>query len=431
MDGITLGILLFCFEQNFFSLRITTVGHIDIGFCNGIDFVGIDRSRPCLAKIGLWRRVRGVHALPAGTTEHGIGGEIVGRRQRARHFQRNFILGRTATTHHQITAEQCENATPTRQHQRIVEQFFEETRFRWRRRRSHGLWFRLRHIIRLDRWLRLNRLLFDRQRRRRRCNNGRCGNWFNRLRRLHDFGRLNRFRRLNRLDGFCRFRRLDELWRFLRLHGHDRCSRLGGFGGLGFRAGLLLQFGQILFLEFEQFLEIRDIFLQCRRPFVGFLKRLFTGNHIFIRRLARHTGLGPARLRFRDFDAVLRLTCRLDFILDLGGDLSARLLAGQSFGDRRLGSNGRELPAIGIPVGGLGHDDFLGFRRRHRFKRRPIGNGKNLARFEAVHVAAIESALIRTQQPDQHLVQRNAFRLRRAGNLAQRVAALDLVKITV
>ena len=70
MNRVALRILVLRFEQNFFSLCVTTVSHVHICFGHRINLIGIDGAGTRLAEIGLRRRVRRIHTLPASVAEH-------------------------------------------------------------------------------------------------------------------------------------------------------------------------------------------------------------------------------------------------------------------------------------------------------------------------------------------------------------------------
>ncbi len=66
MNGMPRRIILQRIHENFFSLGVATIGHIDIGLGNRIDtFVGIDGRQVGLTEVSLDRRA-GVHRLATG-----------------------------------------------------------------------------------------------------------------------------------------------------------------------------------------------------------------------------------------------------------------------------------------------------------------------------------------------------------------------------
>lgn len=70
-----------------------------------------------------------------------------------------------------------------------------------------------------------------------------------------------------------------------------------GFG----RCCLLLQLGQILILQFNQFLQVANILLKTGQSLVGFLESLFFGNQIFFTALGRRTDFDAAVSVFETF----------------------------------------------------------------------------------------------------------------------------------
>ena len=73
---MTVGILAQRFLEDFLRLCIATVGHVDLGLGNGIDFVGIDRPQSGLTEIGQKRSIAGVDLAAAGTAQYRVGLEI-------------------------------------------------------------------------------------------------------------------------------------------------------------------------------------------------------------------------------------------------------------------------------------------------------------------------------------------------------------------
>ena len=110
----------------------------------------------------------------------------------------------------------------------------------------------------------------------------------------------------------------------------------------------------------------------------------------------------------------------------MSGDLAAGFLLRGILARRRLRGHSRHLVAVRIPIGGLRDNDLLRFRRGHGLYRRFVRNSKNLARLQAVHVAAVECALVGTQQSNEHLIERHTFVLRLDGDSVQGIAAPDL-----
>ena len=117
----TVGILLHRFEQDFLSLRIATIGHVDIGFGNRINLVGINGSWSRLAEItGMRRCAAGIDALSAGHTEHRIGTET-GRRRHGGHLSDRPGSALAPATVQPAGTEQGENRSTAKQGHRAFQ----------------------------------------------------------------------------------------------------------------------------------------------------------------------------------------------------------------------------------------------------------------------------------------------------------------------
>jgi len=71
-NGLALRMLLQCLAQDFFGLHVATVGDVDIGLCDRVDFIALVAAAN--AEIRTEHAVlRGVDALTAGRTEQRVG----------------------------------------------------------------------------------------------------------------------------------------------------------------------------------------------------------------------------------------------------------------------------------------------------------------------------------------------------------------------
>ena len=121
MDGIPPRVLLLGFEQNFLGLRVTPVSHINVGFGDRINFIGVDAARTGLTKISLCRCMRGVNALTAGTAEDRIGGQAAAlERQTAAQIKRRFAIGVGATTPDKQIGRKEQRKRATGERQRVT-----------------------------------------------------------------------------------------------------------------------------------------------------------------------------------------------------------------------------------------------------------------------------------------------------------------------
>ena len=51
-DFVATGILAQCLPQDLFGLGIPTIGHVDLGFGDGVNLMGVDRAQPQAAEVG-------------------------------------------------------------------------------------------------------------------------------------------------------------------------------------------------------------------------------------------------------------------------------------------------------------------------------------------------------------------------------------------
>ena len=78
MNGVPRRVALQRINENFLGLRITTVGHVNIGLGDRINaFVAVDRADAGLAEISL-DGGPGVNRLAPGRAEHRVGAQIAG-----------------------------------------------------------------------------------------------------------------------------------------------------------------------------------------------------------------------------------------------------------------------------------------------------------------------------------------------------------------
>ena len=289
----TLRILLQGFEKNFFSLGITTVGHVNIGLSNRIDFIGVDRTRTGLAEIASLRRgIAGIDALPTGHAEYRVRTQTGGHRRRSR-FQGCSL--RAAALEREIGSQQGQDAAPGSQRQRVFHQGIDKARFldwqRWGHNRLRGL-----DLCRLYRLCRFNGF-----------------GLFGKLGRLDGLGRLINL-------GLC-FRRLD------RFHCLNRLGLL--------LLGRLLQFSQFLVLHLQEFLEFIDILFKDSQALLCILERLLPGNlfggfgGLGIRRTLR-CSIGTS-----DLHLIFRLLGRHEFFFDLRRNLAGTGLSASFISLRR------------------------------------------------------------------------------------------------
>jgi hypothetical protein len=117
-------------------------------------------------------------------------------------------------------------------------------------------------------------------------------------------------------------------------------------------------------------------------------------------------------------------------VFDPCRDFSGRLLASAFLAGGNFGGDAGELAPVNAPVRRLGDDHRLGLIPGNRCERRRVRYRKNLARFQAVDIAAIEGIGIGPEKSEQHLVKRDALRPQASRNRAQGFAALDLVGVT-
>src|SRR5215831_14722173 len=76
IDLLALRILFERVFENLLGLRIASVGEIDLGFGNRIDFVGVDAAQTFAAEVAGERVVAGVDDASSGGTENGVGLDI-------------------------------------------------------------------------------------------------------------------------------------------------------------------------------------------------------------------------------------------------------------------------------------------------------------------------------------------------------------------
>ncbi len=405
-------------KQDLLGLRITAVGHVNVCLGHRVHtLVGIDCRHGGLTEVRL-DLAAGVDTLATRGAKNRIAG--MGRRRDRRCAQRIVGGGRTvARAHEPPTQQQRQQAAAANQRGRIVEQFAEEPR---RRRRfgclDRGLRCRLGSLclgwLGLDFRCRLLRRL------------GRL-HGFRRFRNLGRFHRLRCFYRLGRLHRFCRFSRLR------RLHGlrRGRWLYLGRRLPLR-RCSLLLNCGQILVFQLDEFLQLVYVLLQFRRARIGILERTVLRDEILLELLRFLVGFGVrfaifGDLGLRDLDLILTGRCNRRLLFDFRCNLPGRNLLGCLGRRCRLGSRSK-LAAIGVEVGDLGADDLARFRCRDRCCSLAIRNAQNLAGLEPVHVS-VKGILVPVVERDQHLVDRNPLAGKLPGNLGQRVAAFYRVAV--
>src|SRR6185369_4592645 len=122
-----------------------------------------------------------------------------------------------------------------------------------------------------------------------------------------------------------------------------RFNRLRGLG-----RGLFLQLGEILVLQFDEFLQLGNVFLKTGQTIIGVLERFFLRNQVFFATLGGGARLATRSLRLGNLDLILRFGGGSRFVLDLGGDLAGRFLLAGFFLGRSLCRGAGQLAAIGI-----------------------------------------------------------------------------------
>ena len=253
--------------------------------------------------------------------------------------------------------------------------------------------------------------------------------WLGRFCRFAGVGRFGRFHRhgglgyLGRLWHLCCLRRLGGFRRLCRLHHRCRNVRL-----LGFRRSrlcclrLLLQVGTGLALQLGEFLQVAKVLFQIDDATARLLERPVARHQILFQRCdAALQGLALGilrRFRARDFQLVLARG-RGHLVFDFGGDLAGDGLPGALI-LRRLGgcSRGQTL-AISVEIRRLGNNFLARLACGNRTHCFGIGNRKNLAGLEAIHVAAVKRLLVAAEQGYQHLIEADAFRLGLRRDFAQ------------
>ena len=357
------------FQENFFGLCITAEGQEGIGLDHRIHRLLARRhTHRGGAELAGLLLARGRRYAGAGRAEH--------RMRRKIGFQNRGSVLHTCRTLLAVGG----NSQPSKQ----------ERQQRAAAKHQGRVFF---HEIRFGRRRRGNRFL---GRRRRRGGRGR----FRSFRRWR--GGIGRFRSIGRFHGFGWF-------------GGFRCLRrlggLGGFNWLGRFGGLrcgrrssLLQIGTGLALDGCKFLQVAKILFQFRDATAGLLEGPFTRHEVLFE--CRYPALQgfafgiPCRLRARDFQLVLA-GCHGRLVFNFGRNLAAdRLLRGLLPGGICSRRSRCEALSIGIEIGCLGDDFPARFTRIHRSRRFGIGDGKNLAGLEAVHVAGVKGVPVATEQCD-------------------------------
>ncbi len=393
VNGRTPRIFLERLDQNLLGLRVTAIGHVNIGFSHRINIIGIDRAGAGLAElIGHRRGVAGVNALPACIAEDRIGP----KRVRIRHGSRCRRRRLTATTDHGIGTQQRGDARPAQQEGRILQHAVEQPRLFFRLgfdRRLRQHWFgRLCHLggFRLGRLHRLLRL--------RRCRLGRFG------RRRFRGRRLSRLPRDDRL-----FFRFDFRLRF-RLH---------------FVFLLRLKISQLLILHGQQILQIPHILFEQGNTLLRFFQGalcgdlVFRGGGGFRSILLRILGLG-------NLDLVTHGIRRLGLFLSLCRDLSGVLLGRRGFTRCGIPRSLRQFLAIGVPVVGLRPENLACLIGRNGFNLSPVRQPQNRPGFQAIQILTEKSGFIVPVEGNQHLLQRDTIVLMRRCNFTERIPGLDL-----